>query len=66
VRFIFIQTHATSYSFYSALLYTVKEQGGKPDRKLHPLPYGLRNPYRNLKFGTLKIMPRNFKEIVRS
>jgi hypothetical protein len=47
-------------------MYTVKEQGGKPDRKLHPLPYGLRNPYRNLKFGTLKIMPRNFKEIVRS
>ncbi len=22
---------------------------GKPDRKPHPLPYGLRNPYRNLK-----------------
>ncbi len=26
------------------LLYTVKEKGGKPDRKPHPdLPYGLRN-----------------------
>ncbi len=26
--FLFIQTHATSYSFYSVLLYTVKEKGG--------------------------------------
>jgi hypothetical protein len=31
------------------LLYTEKEKEGKPDRKPHPLPYGLRNPYRNLK-----------------
>jgi len=31
------------------LLYTVEEKGGKPDRKPYPLPYGLRNPYRNLK-----------------
>jgi hypothetical protein len=29
-------------------LYTVKEKGGKPDIKPYPLPYGLRNPYRNL------------------
>jgi hypothetical protein len=29
-------------------LYTVKEKGGKPDRKPYPLPFGLRNPYRNL------------------
>ncbi len=28
---------------------SVKEKGGKPERKLYPLPYGgLRNPYRNL------------------
>jgi hypothetical protein len=31
------------------LLYTVKEKGGKPDREPYHLPYGLRNPYRNLK-----------------
>jgi hypothetical protein len=31
------------------LLYTVKEKGGKPDRKPYPIPYGLCNPYRNLK-----------------
>jgi hypothetical protein len=31
------------------LLDTGKEKGGKPDRKPYPLPYGLRNPYRNLK-----------------
>jgi hypothetical protein len=49
LRFIFLQTHATSYSFFSVLLYTVKEKGGKPDRKPNPLPYGLRNPNRNLK-----------------
>jgi|LakMenEpi03Aug12_release.lakeMendotaPanAssembly.Ray.scaffolds.fasta_scaffold546660_1 hypothetical protein len=28
----------------------IKEKGGKPDRKSHPFPKGLRNPYRNLKF----------------
>ncbi len=32
------------------LLCTLKEKGGKPDRKPYPLPSGLRNPYRNLKF----------------
>jgi hypothetical protein len=37
LRLIFHQTHATTYSFQSALLYTVKERGGKPDRKPHPL-----------------------------
>ncbi len=31
------------------LLYTVKEKGGKPDRKPYPVSYGLGNPYRNLK-----------------
>jgi hypothetical protein len=30
------------------LLYSVKEKGGKPDIKPYPLPYELRNPYRNL------------------
>jgi hypothetical protein len=38
LRFLFL-ANATSYSFYSVLLYTVKEKGGKPDRKLLPLPY---------------------------
>ena len=33
----------------SYLLYTVKEKGGKPDRKPYALFYGLRNQYRNLK-----------------
>jgi hypothetical protein len=66
-RFLFLQTHATCYSFYSALLFTIKEKGGEPDRKPHPFLYGLRNPYRNLKSeNSLKIMPRNLKEIVRS
>ncbi len=29
--------------------YFTKEKGGKPDRKTYPHPYGLRNPYINLK-----------------
>ncbi len=46
--FIFLQTHATSYVHIYTVqsLYTVKEKGGKPDRKPYPLPYGSRNPYR--------------------
>jgi hypothetical protein len=37
LRFLFLQTHATSYSFYSSVtVYTIKEKGGRPDRKPHP------------------------------
>ncbi len=39
LRFLFLHTHATSG----------KEKWGKPDRNPYQLPYGLRNPYRNLK-----------------
>jgi hypothetical protein len=28
----------------------LKEEEGTPDKKSHPLPYGLRNPYRNLEY----------------
>jgi hypothetical protein len=31
------------------LLYTIKEKGGKPDRKPCPVPFVIRNPHRNLK-----------------
>jgi hypothetical protein len=31
------------------LTVSVKDKRGKPDRKPYPIPYGLRNPYRNLK-----------------
>jgi hypothetical protein len=30
-------------------VYILKEKVGKTERKPHPLPYGLRNPNRNLK-----------------
>jgi hypothetical protein len=33
----------------AGLLSIVKEKEGKPDGKPYPFPYGLRNPYRNLK-----------------
>ncbi len=46
------------------LLYTVKEKGGKPNRKPYPLPYGLRNPYRTSSLRTLKIMPINLNKKV--
>jgi hypothetical protein len=46
-RFQFLQTHETSYNSYSSV--TVKEKGRKPGRKAYPLPYGLRNPYKNIK-----------------
>ncbi len=48
-RFLFLQTHATSYNFYSSVIVHYKGEGGKPDRKPYPLPYDLRNPDRNLK-----------------
>jgi len=56
MRFLFLQTHATSYICSSVLgLVTVlvQEKGGKPYRIQNPLPYGLRNPYRNLKVSEL-------------
>jgi hypothetical protein len=37
------------FSSLVQFLYTVKEKGGKPNRKPYSLPYGLGNPYRNLK-----------------
>jgi hypothetical protein len=43
-----------------------KEKGRKPDRRPYPLPYGLRNPYRNLKSENSQVMPRNLNEIDRS
>jgi hypothetical protein len=61
LRVFLLAIHSRLYSFYFfkltqpltvsrvQFLYIVKEKGGKPDRKPYPLPYGLRNPYRNLK-----------------
>ncbi len=47
LRFLFLQTHATSYYLYSTvkLLWRRKEE----DLIENPIPYVLRNPYRNLK-----------------
>ncbi len=49
LRFLFLQTNATSYSFYSSVTAHCKGERRKPDRKLYPLTYGLSNLYRNLK-----------------
>ncbi len=48
------------FQFLQFILHTVKEKGGKPDRKPYPLPYALRNPYRNLKSRNSQ---RNLNEI---
>jgi hypothetical protein len=48
---LFISSNSRN-SFFSTLMYTVKEKGGKPDRKPHHPPYGLRNPYKNSSLET--------------
>ncbi len=55
--FYFFKNHATSYSFFSLLLCTVKEKVGKPNKKAYPLPYGLKNSERNLKFENSRLCP---------
>jgi hypothetical protein len=58
LRFLFLQTHATTYSF-RVLIYTVDEKGENPYRKPYPLLYGLINPYTETsRLKTLKNMPR--------
>jgi hypothetical protein len=52
-----VTSTALSSNFYffklsQPLTVSVKEKGGKPDRKPYLLPYGLGNPYRNLKSET--------------
>ncbi len=51
---IFISSNSRNLLHISTvqLLYTVQEKGEKPDGKPYLLPYGLRNPRRNLKFTT--------------
>jgi hypothetical protein len=51
VAYFFKHTQPLTVSA-AQLLYPVKEKGIKPDRKPYPLPYGLGNPYRNLKSET--------------
>jgi hypothetical protein len=49
LEFLFLESHATSYRFSVQLRRRKEEKGGKTDRKPYLLPYGLRNPNRNLK-----------------
>jgi hypothetical protein len=52
LRVFFLVILALDFYFFKLtqpLPISVKEKGGKPDRKLYPLPYGLRNPYIYLK-----------------
>ncbi len=57
LRVLFLQILATSYSFYSALLYTVNHT---------PFPMVKENYAETSSLRTLKIMPSNLKEIVSS
>ncbi len=49
LRFIFLQTHATSYDFQSSVTLYCKGHRRKTCQKPYPLSFGLRNPYRTLK-----------------
>jgi hypothetical protein len=63
LSFLFLQIHETSYSFFKltdpptvflltpplTFFSSIKEKGGKFDRKPYPLPHGLRKPEINLK-----------------
>ncbi len=44
-----ISISANSRNLLQFLQYTVKEKGGKPDRKPYPLSFGIRNPHINIK-----------------
>ncbi len=57
LRYLFIQTHKTSYSF-------CKGERRKTDRKPYPFPYGLRKPYKNLKSENSQDYARHLNEIV--
>jgi hypothetical protein len=46
LTFLFLQTHTTSYSGYSTLERRKEENLIEP----YPLPFGLRNPHKNIKF----------------
>jgi hypothetical protein len=48
LMYFFILTQPLTY-FYISVTVHCKGEGGKPHRKPYPLPYGLKNPYRNLK-----------------
>jgi hypothetical protein len=48
------------------LFYTVKEKGGKPDRKPYPLPHVLENYTETSSLRILDIMQRNLFETVLS
>jgi hypothetical protein len=64
LEILFTQTHATFYSFYSSDTVHYKGKGGNPDGKPDPLPYGLRNPYRNLRSENFQeFRPRNLNKI---
>jgi hypothetical protein len=60
---IHLDSFALRFLFFKLtqlLTVSVKEKGGKPDRKSHPLPYGLRNPYGNLKSENSQKPKRNY------
>jgi hypothetical protein len=48
---------------YLLYIYTVKEKGGKPNRKPHPFPMVQEIHTETSSLRTLKIMPRNFTKI---
>ncbi len=67
----FIVFSSFAWDFYlfkltQPLTVSVKEKRGKPERKPYPYPFGLRNPYRNLKSENSEDYARNLNVIVGS
>jgi hypothetical protein len=62
LRFLVLQTHATSYSFYSSVNVHCTGERRITDRNHSPFPIHTETS----SLITLKILPRNLNEIVRS
>ncbi len=64
LRFLFLKTHATSYSLYSSVTVHCKEVRKKTWQKTIPPSLLFKNPYRNLKSENSQVKLGNFTKIV--
>jgi hypothetical protein len=64
LRFLFLKIMQPLTYFYSSFTVHCKGDKRKTDRKPYPLPYGLRNPYRNLKSESLKLCPETSTKLL--
>jgi hypothetical protein len=58
---IYISSNSCNILQFLQFKYCVKEKEEKPDRKPYPLPYGLRNLYRNLKSENSQVFAQKLR-----